>query len=270
MRSNAMPEISFSRTCANPMISRRVIATALVVSLPCIKAGANSGDDLVKKGDAYEAKFDERNALGAYLAAEKLAPPNAELLRRIAQEYGELMADTNSTDEKRSLGEKAIAYAQRSVAADSHDAMAQLAVAVCYGRVAPLMDNKTKIAYSRFVKEYADKALALDPDNDLTYNVLGSWNYALASLNPVLRSIAGWIYGQLPDASYEESVKDFQHALQLNPNRLANHIGLGRAYAALGKTVEARTEIERGLSMPDRAKDDPYVKQQDRETLRGI
>jgi tetratricopeptide (TPR) repeat protein len=252
------------------MVSRSIIATALVVSLSCLQAGADPREDLVRKGDAYEVKFDNRDALNAYLAAEKIAPPDAELLRRIAQEYGELMADTNSADEKRSLGEKAIDYAQRAIAADPRDAMAQLAVAVCYGRVAPLMDNKTKIAYSRHVKEYADKALALDPNNDLIYNVLGSWNYELAGLNPVLRSIAGWIYGQIPDASYEEAAKDFQHALQLNPNRLANHIGLGRAYAALGKPAEARTEIERGLSMPDQAKDDPYVKEQGRETLRGI
>jgi len=130
--------------------------------------------------------------------------------------------------------------------------------------------NKTKIAYSRLVKEYADKALTLDPKNDLTYNVLGSWNYELAGLNPFLRALAGLIYGQLPDASYEEAAKDFQTALRLNPGRLANHIGLGRAYAAMGRTAEARAELERGLAMPDQAKDDPFVKEQARETLRGI
>ena len=43
------------------------------------------------------------------------------------------------------------------------------------------------------------------------------------------------IYGQLPDASYQESVNYFKKAVELNPNRLANHIGLGRAqYAAMG------------------------------------
>ena len=148
--------------------------------------------------------------------------------------------------------------------------MAQLALAVCYGRVAPLLDNKTKIAYSRLVKEHADKSLALDPNNDLTYNVLGSWNYELAGLNPFLRALAGMIYGQVPDASYADSVKDFQKAVQLNPKRLANHIGLGRAYAALGRTAEAREELQRGLAMPNQEKDDPFVKEQGRETLRKI
>jgi tetratricopeptide (TPR) repeat protein len=246
------------------------LALPLLALLACAETRADTADALLKKGDAFDAKFDNQKALDTYLAAEKLGPPNAELLRRIAQEYGELMADTSSTDQKRALGEKAVDYAKQAVAADPKDAMAELALAVCYGRIAPLLDNKTKIAYSRLVKEYADKALALDPSNDLTYNVLGSWNYELAGLNPFLRSMAGFIYGTLPDASYEESAKDFQKALQLNPNRLANHIGLGRTYAAMGKTTEARTELQRGLAMPNQLKDDPFVKQQARETLNSI
>jgi len=200
----------------------------------------------MKKGDGCDQRLENRQALDAYLAAAKVASPNAELLRRIAKEYGELMADTDSADQKRELGERAIDYAKQAIAADPRDAMAQLSMAVCYGRIAPLLDNKTKIAYSRLVKEYADKALALDPNNDLTYNVLGSWNYELAGLNPFLRGLAGIIYGQLPDASYQDSVKYFQKAVELNPNRLANHIGLGRAYAAIGNAAEAKKELDWG------------------------
>jgi tetratricopeptide (TPR) repeat protein len=248
----------------------KTCALSLAICLLAVLARADSPDALIKQGDALDAKFENQKALDVYLAAQKLGPPNAEILRRIAQEYGELMADTNSDEQKRALGEKALDYAKQSVAADPKDAMAQLALAVCYGRIAPLLDNKTKIAYSRLVKQYADAALALDPNNDLTYNVLGSWNYELAGLNPFLRAIAGFIYGSVPDASYEDAVKDFQKALELNPNRLANHIGLGRAYAAMGKTTEAKAELERGLAMPNVAKDDPFVKQQARETLSSI
>lgn len=249
------------------------IHSGLVALLALVASTATYADnagDLIKKGDTYDQQLQTRQALDAYLAAEKLGPPNADLLRRIAKEYAELMVDTDSDDQKRQLGQKAIDYANQSVALGPQNAMAHLAMAVCYGRMAPLMDNRTKIAYSRVVKEHADKALAIDPNNDLTYNILGSWNYALAGLNPLLRALAGMIYGQMPDASYEDSVKDFEKAVQLNPNRLANHIGLGRAYAAIGNTAGARKEIELGLSMPDQERDDPFVKEQGRETLRKI
>jgi hypothetical protein len=249
------------------LLPRFILLLALLVST---ETYGDPASDLIKKGDACDQQLDNQHALDAYLAAEKLAPPNADLMRRIAKEYAELMADTDSVDEKRELGEKAIGYANRAVALAPQNAMSHLAMAVCYGRMAPLLDNRTKIAYSRLVKEHADQALALDPNNDLTYNILGSWNYELAGLNPLLRALAGMIYGQLPDASYEDSVKDFEKAIQLNPNRLANHIGLGRALAALGDTAEAKKEIELGLSMPNQEKDDPYVKAQGRETLRKI
>jgi len=246
------------------------VAVALLAFSPALKAHAENAQTLIARGDLCDKHLQTHAALDAYLAAAKLTSPDAELLRRIAKEYGELMADTDSVEQKRALGMKALDYAMRSVSADPRDPLAELSMAVCYGRLAPLQDNETKIAYSRMVKLYAEKALALDPNNDLTYNVLGSWNLALASLNPFLRGLAGMIYGTLPDASYQDSVKDFQKAIQLNPNRLANYIGLGRAYAGMGKTAEARAEIERGLAMPSQEKDDPYVKAQGRETLGGL
>jgi tetratricopeptide (TPR) repeat protein len=246
------------------------LVAALLLLIGCFSARGDAPGDLLRKGDGFDHRLQTRQALSCYLAAEKLGPPNAELLRRIAKEYAELMPDTDSDDLKRQLGERALEYAKKAVAADPRDAMADLALAVCYGRLAPLMDNRTKIAYSRLVKEYADKSLALDPNNDLTYNVLGAWNYELSGLNPILRALAGMIYGQLPDASYQDAVKDFQKAVELNPNRLANHIGLGRAYAALGRVAEAKVELERGLSMPNEEKDDSFVKEQGRETLRRI
>jgi tetratricopeptide (TPR) repeat protein len=247
----------------------RILATAITLAA-CSTLWADTRDSLVSEGDAFDAQLQTRKALDAYLAAERTGPPDAELLRRIAKEYAELMPETDSVERKREFGQEAIEYAERAIAADPRNAMAQLAAAVCYGRMAPLLDNRTKVAYSRLVKEHADKSLALDPNNDLTYNVLGSWNYEMAGLNPILRGIAGMLYGKLPDASYEESAKDFARALQLNPNRLANHIGLGRAYAALGRTEEARRELERGLAMPDKERDDPFVKAQARDTLNKI
>ena len=243
---------------------------ALLTLATCHPANAEAVSALVERGDAFDIQLQTQQALDCYLAAEQIRPPDAELLRRIAREYAELMPSTDSVREKRELGEKALDYAKRAVAANPSDAQAQLAAAICYGRLAPLLDNKTKIAYSRLVKEHAEKSLKLDPNNDLTYNVLGAWNYELAGLNPILRGIAGIIYGQLPDASYEEALRNFQKAVGLNPKRLGNHVELGRTLAAMGKTTEARTELERGLSMPNAERDDPFEKLRAREALRTL
>ena len=169
------------------MKSRTFISTmALLPFLACFTAWADDAVILMKTGDACDERLQNRQALDAYLAAAKLGPPNAELLRRIAKEYGELMADTDSADQKRELGETAVEYAKQAIAADPRNAMAELSMAVCYGRVAPLLDNKTKIAYSRLVKEVRGRRRwRWTPNNDLTYNVLGSWNYEAGWAEPI-------------------------------------------------------------------------------------
>lgn len=226
---------------------------------------------LVKRGDELDAQLKTKEALAVYLEAEKLQPNDAELLHRIAKQYGESQNDVPSKDEKRSIGMKALDYSKRAIAADPKNAMAQLAVAVSYGRVTPYLDNKTKIAYSKLVKLHADKARELDPrGNDLVYHVLGAWNYELANLNSVLRAIAQLIYGKIPTASNEAAVENFKKAIELNPRRLANFVELGRAYAALGQKDEARTALEKGLSLPNRQRDDPETKNRARAALKKL
>jgi tetratricopeptide (TPR) repeat protein len=228
---------------------------------------AEDSTKLIKKGDALDAKLENRQALEIYLEVEKTEPSNAELLHRISREYGLMMDDVSSAAEKRQFGEKALVYANRAVAADGKNAKAQLDTAICYGRLAPLMDSKTKIAYSKLVKQYVEQSLALDPDDDLTYHVLGAWNYEVTNLNPVLRAIARVVYGELPSASYEQAVENFKKAIQLNPRRLANYVELGRTYVAMGKKEEAREELAKGLGMPSREKGDPESKRLAQEAL---
>jgi tetratricopeptide (TPR) repeat protein len=225
---------------------------------------------LLQKGDQLDAQLKTKEALTVYLEAEKLQPNNAELLHRVAKQYGESQDDVTAKAEKKVLGEKALDYAKRSVAADARNAKAQLALAISYGRLASLVDNKTKIAYSKLVQEHVDKSLALDPKNDLAWHVLGAWNYELANLNAVLRALAGLIYGTLPSASNEEAVRCFKKAIELNPRRVGNHVELGRSYAAIGKKDDARAELQKGLSLPDQQRDDPATKDRARAALKKL
>ena len=56
-------------------------------------------------------------------------------LNRIARQYALSMNDTKSEEQQRELGETALAYAKRAVAADPNNAKAQLSAAICYGRL---------------------------------------------------------------------------------------------------------------------------------------
>jgi len=242
----------------------RIIASVLAL---CASAWAASSDELVTKGDAFDVKLQASEALAYYLPAEKLEPNNVRLLVRIARQYRHLMADATASNEKLRLGRIALNYAERAPELAPNDSEAQLSIAISYGKMLPLLGIKEQIEASRRIKETADKAIRLDPYNDLAWHVLGRWNRVLADVNLVKRGVASLVYGKLPQTTTEEAVRCFQRALELNPNRLMHYVELGRAYAQMGRTAEARQFIEKGLAMPDAEKDDPETKRRGRETL---
>ena len=73
------------------------IALMLVV---CASVCADSPNDLITKGDAFDVKLQASEALQYYLPAEKLQPDNVRVLVRIARQYRHLMADAAARDEK--------------------------------------------------------------------------------------------------------------------------------------------------------------------------
>ncbi|MEP6670767.1 MAG: tetratricopeptide repeat protein [Chthoniobacter sp.] len=228
---------------------------------------SEASEELIRKGDVYYARLEPSEALKYYLPAEKLDPNNPQLLVRIARQYRHLMSETAAKEQKKQLCTTAVGYAQRAVAIAPNDPDTQLAVAISYGKLLPLVGTGDQIADSRLIKSAVDKTLALDANNDLAWQILGRWYLALADVSGVKRALAQIAYGKLPPARYEDAVRCFEKAIELNPNRLMHHIELGRTYMQMGRTTEARKCLAKGLSLPNTEKDDPETKDLGRELL---
>ena len=238
---------------------RRLFTT--IVATACLlfahkTMGAASVADLTQKGDVFYAKLQSADALKCYLPAEKIDPNNAQLLVRIAHQYRHLMRDAGAKQEKTRLGMTAVAYARRAVSLSPEDPDALLAVASAYGKLLPLLSTKEQIDDSRIIKSAVDKVIALDESNDLAWHVLGRWYLGLAEVSSLKRALAEVAYGKLPTAHFEDAARCFEKAIRLNPNRLMHYIELGRAYADMGRTDEARKLIAKGLAMQNTEKDD--------------
>jgi len=245
----------------------RLLTVFSVVLLVETGSAADSADDLIDKGKVFERKFQANEALPLYLAAEKLGPKNPELLVRIARQYRYLMTDASDPKEKLRLGHLALDYSERAATCGPKDCDAQLATAITLGKMLPYLSQKEQVSASPRIKESVDKALAIDPRNDNAWHILGRWNRVLAEISGAKRFLAGMIYGDLPKGSFEEAERAMKKAIALNPNRLMHYIELGRIYAQMGRTDEARELINKGLGMPNAEKDDPETKQRARETL---
>src|SRR6476659_639962 len=117
---------------------------------------AETAAGLVAKGDALDRQVKAQEALESYLPAEKLEPKNAELMVRISRQYRHLMSDASDKNEKLRLGHLAVDYAQRAATLVPKDSDAQLAPAISYGKLLPLLGSKEQVEAAPRIKESVD------------------------------------------------------------------------------------------------------------------
>ncbi len=226
--------------------------------------------ELVKSGDAHDARFQFDDALKYYLPAEKLEPKDPELLVKISRQYALRMNDLPKESDRIASGRTALAYAERALAAAPNECDPNLSVAICLGKLTPYLGAREKVEASRRIKLTADRAVKLDPKNDYAWHLLGRWHQSLANIGGATRTLAGIVYGGLPAASNEQAVECFKKAIALNPKRLLHVVELGRTYQMMGRNAEAKKYLQTGLAMPDKEKDDPETKRRGRVSLKEI
>jgi tetratricopeptide (TPR) repeat protein len=207
-------------------------------------------DALIRQGEAAEAQFDPDQALRFYLQAQSERPNDPKLLLRIAKEYSDSTLAISDPDEDRRRIEKALVYSKRAVELDPRNEVGLLSVAICYGKLGLYSETREKIEYIRFVKAYAEQALAVNPSYAYAHHVLGQWEYEVASLGPTKLFLVNVVYGGLPPASTEDAVRHLERAVQLEPNTASHRLALGYAYLANGQTAKARQMFEQVLAMP--------------------
>ncbi len=229
-----------------------------------------SAEVLIRQSEQLSDQHKNKEALEVLLEADHLWPDDAAILHRVAKQYVLLMGEQPSKSEKKDLGRQALAAAERAVILAPQDAQTRLSLSIVLGQVALLESPRRQIEMSRRIHEEAEAATRLDPGEDYAWHVLARWNYELANLNPILKSFAEVIYGKFPDASNENAAKYFLKAIASGPPRVIHHVEYGRTLAALGEKEEARQQIERGLSLPSKTKDDEDSKTRGRQALLSL
>ena len=216
-------------------------ALALVVH---VQAHDASFTDCVGQGGEAAKKGDVTAAAKFYSAVEQLEHGNSSNLCALTKYFCDLMRLTSSAATQKMLAENALSCSQAAIQADPRNATAHICAAICYAKNFPYADNATKVLYSRSLKAEAEKAIALDPKQDVAYYLLGRWNYGVANMNLFYKGLVKLAYGGLPVASNAEAVRDFKQAIRLEPGRIINHAELAKVYRATGQKDLARQELE--------------------------
>jgi tetratricopeptide (TPR) repeat protein len=254
-------------TTVSRSVPLAVLAACAWLLLPSSSASTRDVAVILKEALAAETQFDSRGALALFREADAARPNDAFILQKISKQLSDATADTPDVAEKKRLATEALAFAQRAVALAPENAVNVLSLAICHGKLATYSDTRTKVEYSRLVKEEAERALALDPNYDWAYHVLGRWNYEVASLSGATRFFVRVVYGKLPDASCERGIAYLKHAVELSPTTVAHQLELGFAYLACGDKTAARAQFIVGLAQPSREKYDDDAKERARQAL---
>lgn len=204
---------------------------------------------LLERADQLREQGKFMAALAQLQRGYNQEPQNAEILWRLALVKVDLGEIAKTTEEKMVYFLDAEKDARAAVSANSDNANAYFVLAVAVGRVSLISGNKTKVKLSRQVKEHAERAIRLNPNHAGAHHLLGRWHYEVKHLGFFARKFAKLIYGGLPSASYEQAVEYFKKAIDLK-DEIIHHLHLGRTYIAMGEKTQARSELQRVLSMP--------------------
>lgn len=250
-----------------------ILATLLAIASTNV-ASENPSEtvhlELVQRALAAEDAQRTAEALGLFLTAEKADPQNPFILQKIAQAYSDSIVDLDNMEEQTRRANLTLDYAERAVALEPNNPINVLSVAIAHGRLATYSDTRTKVEFSRLIKEDAEKALQLDPNYAWAHHVLGRWHYEITSLGTVARWFAKFIYGGLPEASFKEAESHLKCAIELEPNNLIHHLELGFVYEAEGRAEDARRQLQRGLEMPPTQKHDAIAMARARTALANL
>ncbi|UCF62777.1 MAG: tetratricopeptide repeat protein [bacterium] len=124
---------------------------------------------------------------------------------------------------------------------------------------------------SKDVKSAVDRALELDPNDDVAWHVLGRWHRKMATLGWIQKKFANMFLGGIPkEASVDSSAKCFQRAIKINPDHINHHLELGLTYEELKEKEKAIEQYQLVLNLPKKDSDDDTHKEEAKERLKKL
>jgi tetratricopeptide (TPR) repeat protein len=215
----------------------------------CAASFAEEPNAALKEAMNLEKKGDLDGAIALLKELEQQTPDDPQVAKYLGRDYVLKVDDQTDPAQKKELAQIGLEFSQKAAEALPEDAEAQLAVAAAYGKLCNFTDPKTKIEYSKIVYAKAVLGLKLNPNSDFGHLILARWNFEMSTLNPLLKGIAQFAYGQFPPASKEDSIAHFRKAIELAPQRVVHHAEFAHALDAFGDKEEAKKEWKKVIEL---------------------
>jgi tetratricopeptide (TPR) repeat protein len=219
----------------------------LAFLLPLFSSRNNGSDSY--PGDREFTLRDYPSAVAAYEARLQVGADSAEALWRLAR-VQICLGDIAEDAECEAYYRKGEQFARTAVRCDSLNSDAHTWLAVAVGSIAMFEGSGSKVRMANEIKYHLDRAISLNPSDDVAYSVLGSFYASLGNISWIERQLAGVFLGRLPEGGYEEAEAAFHRAIALAPSVVRHHYALGLLYKTLDRNPEACAELEKAASLP--------------------
>jgi hypothetical protein len=222
---------------------------------------------LLQQATWLESSFKEEDALVVYQRIVKLQPHNVFALCHCSDLSCRIGNRQDSRDKKIGYFKAGRDYANAAWRLDSTNSEVNVVMAFSIGRIILLESGREKVAGAGAIKKYAENAIKYNPDNYKAWHILGRWHYEVSGLNFIERTLAKWFYGALPDASLQESIRDYEKSMSLRPDFMLNYLELAKACHRDGQNARAIQLLRRLDSLKDGMYDDRQVRREGRQLL---
>jgi len=244
---------------------------ATLLYLPLYSQSGGMVASYLASGDEAYAKFDNEGALNFYKQAFESDTSNYEAAWKLSRAYVDVGEGLPDKDDRKVYYLDADKYASKAVEIDSLGAEGHLWRSISLGRVALDAGAKERVRMSKEIKSEVDKAIELDPTDDIAWHVLGRWNRKIATLSWIEKRFANMFLGGVPkEASVEKAAECFQKAIELHPDHINHHLELAITYEELKQKDLAIKEYETVLELPVKDADDPGFKKTAEERLKKL
>ncbi|XP_014679408.1 PREDICTED: regulator of microtubule dynamics protein 1-like isoform X4 [Priapulus caudatus] len=196
---------------------------------------------------------------------------NDEIQWRLARAASDKSKKETDETKKKELTYEGLHHAEIAVKLNENNFAAHKWYSILLDYMGRYEGVKFRIANSFGVKEHLLKAIALNPQDATSIHSLGYWCFVFADMPWYQRKIASMLFATPPTSTYEEALKYFLDAENVDPNFYSMNLTmLGKTYMRIGNKKMALLYLSKAHEYPVKTEDDKDAHKEAGELLASL
>lgn len=242
------------------------------LSVLVIRANAQDVALTMKEAENFEKQLKEDAALEKYKSLALADSTFVPAVLKAAELSCSIGARLKEVPARKPYYEQALKFATQAYAAKPGEAQVNYVMSLVASKMTELdLENKKTVQFIRQEKEYADKALAINPNHGKANYMAGKWNLDMTNTSWLKKVAAKTIYGGgIQPATMDSAIAYMEKCRVAEPYYVANYLDLAKAYKQDNKPAKAIEVLNRLVKLPVRTPDDAAMKAEGKTMLDGM